>query len=101
MESATVPLDEVYFPSATVCNMNTLRASFIHSLVEDETLRAIDTSFEELHKIIHLIFIAGEDYQLTEREKEIIESKRKKELGLTGECPQSTFFNGMLDNMSP
>ena len=74
MESATVPLDEVYFPSVVACNMNTLRSSFIHSLIEDEALKAIQVTYYELHRIIHLIFIAGEDYQPSEREKEIIES---------------------------
>ncbi len=31
--------------------------------------------FVNTQKIVHLIFIAGEDYQLTEREKVIVESK--------------------------
>ena len=75
LESATVPLDEVFFPSVTLCNMNTLRSSFIHSLIEDVNLKAINVTFNELHRLIHLIFIAGEDYQVTPREKDIIESK--------------------------
>jgi hypothetical protein len=75
LESATIPLDEVFFPSFVVCNMNTLRKSFIQSLIEDPALAAINVTFVELHKIVHLIFIAGEDYQLSEREKLIVESK--------------------------
>ena len=62
----------------TVCNMNTLRRSFIYSLIQDESLKAIDVTFSELQKIVHLIFIAGEDYQLSDREKDIVESKRNK-----------------------
>ena len=58
--------------------MNTLRRSFISSLIQDESLKAIDVTFSELQKIVHLIFIAGEDYQLSDREKDIVESKINK-----------------------
>ena len=75
LDSATVPLSEVYVPSMTICNMNTLRRSFIYSLIGDETLQAINVTFNELQKIVHLIFIAGEDYQLSDREIDIVESK--------------------------
>jgi hypothetical protein len=55
LESATVPLDEVFFPSMVVCNMNTLRSSFVYSMIEDATMKAINVTFSELHKIIHLV----------------------------------------------
>jgi hypothetical protein len=73
--SATVPLDEVYFPSLTLCNMNTLRRSFVHSLIDDPKLQVLNVSFQELKKIIHLVFINGDDYQLNSREIGIVESK--------------------------
>lgn len=40
LESPTVPLDEVFFPSMVVCNMNTLRRSFITSILEDSSIKA-------------------------------------------------------------
>ena len=54
--------------------MNTLRSSFIYSLIDDKMLKAINVSFAELQRLIHFMFIVGEDYQINEREKEIIES---------------------------
>ncbi len=35
LESPTDPLDAVFFPSAVVCNMNALRASFLAEVGED------------------------------------------------------------------
>ncbi len=42
MKSPTDPLDEVYFPSAVVCNMNALRRSFLSELMKDPDLRHWD-----------------------------------------------------------
>ena len=75
LDSATVPLNEVFFPSVVICNMNTLRRSFIQSLVQDEKLKSFNVTFGELKKIVHLLFIEGEELQLTVRETEVIESK--------------------------
>jgi hypothetical protein len=75
LDSATVSLDEVYFPSMVLCNMNTLRRSFIYSLIDDPKLKELNTTFPELQKIVHLIFIAGEDYVLNEREELLLEGK--------------------------
>jgi hypothetical protein len=75
LDSATVSLDEVYFPSMVLCNMNTLRRSFIYSLIDDPMLKELNTTFPELQKIVHLIFIAGEDYVLNEREELLLEGK--------------------------
>ena len=55
--------------------MNTLRRSFIQSLVQDEKLKSFNVTFGELKKIVHLLFIEGEELQLTVRETEVIESK--------------------------
>ena len=75
LDSATVPLNEVFFPSVVVCNMNTLRRSFIQSLVKDEKLKSVNVTYSELKKIVQLVFIEGEDLQLTPRENEVIDSK--------------------------
>ena len=74
LDSASISLDEVFFPSVTVCNMNTLRRSFIHSIIQDEKLKLLNVSFYELKKIVQLLFIEGKDYQLSDREREIVES---------------------------
>ena len=39
LDSPTVSLDEVYFPSLVICNANTLRRSFIYSLLKDPLLQ--------------------------------------------------------------
>ena len=75
LASATVSLDQVFFPSLTICNMNTLRKSFILSLLRDPELQTLNVTYEELKKLIHLVFIEGEDYHLNDREKVIIESE--------------------------
>ena len=35
LESPTTPLSEVFFPSIVVCNLNSMRKSFVHSLLRD------------------------------------------------------------------
>jgi hypothetical protein len=51
-----VSLEEVFFPSMVICNMNTLRRSFIYSLIEDPKMKAINTTFTELQVPIPLNF---------------------------------------------
>lgn len=53
--------------------MNTLRRSFIYSLINDEKLKSSNATFGELQKIVHLVFVAGEDYEMTPREKILVE----------------------------
>jgi hypothetical protein len=53
--------------------MNTLRRSFIYSIINDEKLKSLNASFGELQKVVHLVFIAGEDYEMTQREKILVE----------------------------
>ena len=86
LDSATVSLDEVYFPSMVLCNMNTLRRSFIYTLINDVKLRNMNVTFSELQKIVHLIFIAGEDYELNAREQVMLEGNSRQKGGfiLTG-----------------
>lgn len=75
LESPTVPLDEVFFPSMVVCNMNTLRRSFIEAILSDEGIQALGVSYNELKNIIFSVFILGGDYIPTKRDTEIIDSK--------------------------
>jgi len=53
--------------------MNNLRRSFIYSLINDEKLMALNASFAELQKVVNLVFISGEDYEMTPREKLMVE----------------------------
>ena len=55
LESPTVPLSEVFFPSLTICNMNLLRRSFVDALIKDEDLK--DYSYTEIHKLLDEIFV--------------------------------------------
>ena len=75
LESPTVPLDEVFFPSMVVCNMNTLRRSFIEAILSDDSMKSLGTSFNELKNIIFSVFILGGDYTPSKRDLEIIDSK--------------------------
>ena len=68
-------LEEVFFPSVVVCNMNTLRSSFIYTLLQDIKFKEENITYYELKKIIHLMFIDGDDYKLTKREKMIVDSE--------------------------
>ena len=43
--SPTSSLDEVFFPSLVVCNLNTLRKSFIFALIEDPEIKKLEVTF--------------------------------------------------------
>jgi|688.fasta_scaffold1454935_1 hypothetical protein len=75
LQSPTVSLEEVFFPSVVVCNMNTLRSSFINSLLDDQKLKDLNVTYYELKKIVHLEFIDGDDYKMSNRELQIVESE--------------------------
>ena len=60
------------------------RRSFIYSLIDDPKLRSLNATFTELQKIVHLLFIAGEDFELTEREKELVEGTWLSFNGVSG-----------------
>jgi hypothetical protein len=55
--------------------MNTLRKSFVFSMLRDKNLRDLKVDYEELRRLFHLVFIDGGDDDLSGREKEIIRSK--------------------------
>ena len=58
-----------------ICNMNILRKSFVEAILEDEGIKALDVHFDELKHIIIAVFIFGGDYNPTDRDNKIIESK--------------------------
>lgn len=55
--------------------MNSLRLSYIDSIIKDPDLAAMNVSQQELFKIVKKVFILGEDYAINVRELEIVESK--------------------------
>ena len=69
-----MPLDDVFFPSLSLCNMNTLRKSFIHSLMTDPSLKAL-TNYKELFHLVDEHFIQGVKADLTEKEEILKNSK--------------------------
>ena len=75
IDSPTVGLDEVYFPSVAICNMNNLRRSFIKSLETDQIIQSKISKEIDLEDLIDDVFLSGKKYQLSETEEEIIECK--------------------------
>ncbi len=71
LESPTVPLDEVYFPSVTICNMNALRKSFIQSLMMDPKINQ-SISYSELWKLVDQVFIEGGKEELDYHERQVV-----------------------------
>ena len=74
LESPTVPLNDVYFPSVALCNMNILRKSFITSLMTDPFLMNI-TNYDELFHLVDEHFIRGIKADLTTNEEIIKEGE--------------------------
>ena len=74
IDSPTVSLDQVYFPSVALCNLNNLRRSFIHSLMSDENIREM-TNENDLKLLIDDVFLSGGNHQLSMDEEKIIDSK--------------------------
>ena len=73
LESPTVSLEDVFFPSVVLCNMNILRQSFIMALMKDPTLKT-RTSYKELYSLVDEHFIQGIKENLTEKEELIKKS---------------------------
>ena len=74
LESPTVSLEDVFFPSVVMCNMNILRKSFILSLMKDPNIEFI-TNYKELLDLIDDHFIQGTKANLTEKEEIIKNGK--------------------------
>ena len=55
LESSHHPLDEIYFPSLVICNMNTVRKSFVLELISDPELE--DFGFVETWEALDAVFI--------------------------------------------
>ncbi len=55
LATPTHPLDDVFFPSLVICNMNQLRSSFIWALVKDPALR--NASYMRVHQLLEKAFI--------------------------------------------
>ena len=68
IESPTVPLEQVFFPSITLCNMNKLRKSFIFSLFADNQIADL-TTFNNLLEFVNGHFIEGSISELTDSQK--------------------------------
>jgi hypothetical protein len=73
LESPTVPLDDVFFPSVVVCNMNSARKSFIHSLMTDPILAEL-TSLQELTTLFNEVYVVGSKTTLSTKEQTIVDS---------------------------
>ena len=74
IDSPTVSLDQVYFPSVVICNINNLRRSFVLSLMTDENIRQM-TNTNGLKFLIDDVFLSGGNHQLSIDEEKIIDSK--------------------------
>jgi len=59
-------LNEIFFPSIVICNINSLRASFITELLDDPTLSHL--TFEELFEVVDKAFIRGKEVSAEEEE---------------------------------
>jgi len=68
LESPTVALDDVFFPSVVICNMNVLRKSFIQALMDDPILSNL-TTFDELLLLINSYYIKGVKQVLSPKEE--------------------------------
>jgi hypothetical protein len=75
LESPTVSLSEVYFPAMTLCNMNALRRSFVHSLLKDPQLAPV--GYNALHDVIERAFVLGHKKGPDKEESAIINKVRK------------------------
>ena len=72
LDSPTVSLENVFFPSLTICNMNTLRKSFITSLMTDAKIQK-EIGTNELKRLVDDVFISGGDGDLSQEETNILE----------------------------
>ena len=72
LETPTLPLDSVFFPSVVVCNMNNLRKSFILTLLKDPALSG-KVSFHELMSTVDHVFVKGQGEGLTQRQEQVVD----------------------------
>jgi hypothetical protein len=48
VESRTVPLNDVFFPSTVFCNMNNVRKSFIQAILKDDAVKVKYSSLKRM-----------------------------------------------------
>ena len=89
LQTPTQPLDDVFFPSIVICNMNQLRSSFIYALINDPDLE--NTTYLEVHQLLEKAFVKvwsilfrvfidlkktyfqGQDLALSQKEEDLID----------------------------
>ena len=72
LASMSIPMEELHFPSMVVCNKNTLRQSFLNTLMKNNDLKEL-TNIDDLQNILINTYITGTD--LTIEEERILNSK--------------------------
>ncbi len=55
LATPTQPLDDVFFPSVVVCNMNQLRSSMIYALINDPDMA--NATYLEIHQLLEKTFV--------------------------------------------
>ena len=75
IKDRTSGLDEIYFPSLTICNINPLRKSFIYWLQDELNENGqTDVAFEDLLNIIGKFYYSTADGdEITERDTQIMD----------------------------
>ena len=74
IESMSIPMEELYFPSVVLCNKNTLKQSFIKSLLSNENLREL-TNVDELTNLLIEAYISGSKTEFNMVEEKILNCK--------------------------
>ncbi len=55
LATPTQPLDDVFFPSLVVCNMNQLRSSFVWAILKDPAMSNL--TFMRVHQLLEKTFV--------------------------------------------
>ncbi len=55
LDTPTLSLDGVFFPSLVLCNMNQMRSSFVWALVKDPIMKG--RTFMEIHQLLEKVFV--------------------------------------------
>ncbi len=75
LETPTLSLDEIFFPSAVVCNMNRLRKSFLKELQLDTSVNGggdVNVTFDVLHDLVESVYIRGLERNKTAEEERLL-----------------------------
>ncbi len=57
LETPLQPLNDVFFPSLVLCNMNQLRSSFVWAVVNDLTMEMENITYVEVHQLLEKTFV--------------------------------------------